>query len=86
MLKRFFLHSNRRTHLLRHMQESELAGSHFYPEVFETPEALIDFINENEPSEVIQQREKRFAYCFASNNDHPVGTLGLISSFLFLKN
>jgi hypothetical protein len=59
------------------MQSSELAGSHFYPHVFGDPQELIDYINSNAPLEVIQQREKRFAFCFAEMDGHPVGTSGL---------
>jgi hypothetical protein len=59
------------------MQSSELAGSHFYPHVFGDPQELIDYINSHEPLKVIQQREKRFAFCFAEMDGHPIGTSGL---------
>jgi hypothetical protein len=59
------------------MQSSELAGSHFYPHVFGDPEELIDYINVHEPLEVIQQRNKRFAFCFAELDGNPVGKAGL---------
>jgi hypothetical protein len=59
------------------MQSSELAGSHFYPHVFGDPEELIDYIKVHEPLEVIQQRNKRFAFCFATLDGNPVGTSGL---------
>jgi hypothetical protein len=59
------------------MLPSELAGSHFYPCVFRDPEVLIDYINAHEPLEVIQQLDKRFAFCFAATDGNPVGTSGL---------
>jgi len=59
------------------MLPSELAGGHFYSDVFGDPEDLIDYINTHKPLEVIQQREKRFAFCFAEMVGHPVGTSGL---------
>jgi hypothetical protein len=77
MTRSFYINENRRTHLLRHMQSNELAGSHFYPHVFGAPQALIDYINSHEPMKVIQQRNKRFAFCFAEMDGHLVGTSGL---------
>jgi hypothetical protein len=77
MIARFIITENRRAHLLRHMLPIELAGSHFYPHVFGDPEALIDIIHAHEPLEVIQQRDKRFAFCFATMDGTPVGRLGL---------
>ena len=59
------------------MLSSELAGSQFYSHFFGDPEELIDYINAHEPLEVIQQREKRFAFCFAEMGGNPVGTSGL---------
>jgi len=77
MTRSFHIYENSCTHLLRHMQSSELAGSHFYPHVFGEPQALIDYINSHEPLEVIQQRNKRFAFCFAELDGNPVGKAGL---------
>ena len=77
MTRSFHIKENRRTHLLRHMQSSELAGSHFYPHIFGEPQALIDYINSHEPLKVIQQSDKRFAFCFAALDGNPVGTAGL---------
>jgi len=77
MNRSFQLKETRRQHVLRHMLPSELAGSHFYSEVFGDPEELIDYINAHEPLKVIRQREKRFAFCFAEMVGHPVGTSGL---------
>jgi hypothetical protein len=77
MTRSFHIKETRRTHLLRHMHSNELAGSHFYPHVFGAPQALIDYINSHEPLKVIQQRNKRFAFCFAALDGNPVGTAGL---------
>ena len=77
MTKSFHIKETRRPHMLRHMHPSELAGSQFYSHVFGDPEELIDYINAHEPLEVILQREKRFAFCFAEMDGHPVGTSGL---------
>jgi hypothetical protein len=77
MTRSFYIKETRRPHLLRHMLPSELAGGHFYSDVFGDPEDLIDYINTHKPLEVIQQREKRFAFCFAEMVGHPVGTSGL---------
>jgi len=77
MTRKFFITERQLTHVLRHMSPNELAGSHFSPHVFSNPEALIDYINSNEPYQVIPQREKRFAYCFSAVDGHPIGTSGL---------
>ena len=77
MTRHFLISDKRRAHLLRHMLPNELAGSHFYDYAFYEAEALIDYINRHEPFEVIQQRDKRFAFCFAAIDGHPIGTSGL---------
>jgi hypothetical protein len=77
MTRSFHVKENRRAHVLRHMLSSELAGSHFYPHVFGDPEELIDYINLHEPLDVIKQRNKRFAFCFAALDGNPVGKSGL---------
>jgi hypothetical protein len=59
------------------MLPSELVGSVFHSHVFGDPETLLDYINTHEPIEVLQQRDKRFAFCFAAIDGRPVGIAGL---------
>jgi hypothetical protein len=59
------------------MLSSELVGSVFYSHVFGDPESLLNYINTHDPIDVLQQRDKRFAFCFAALDGRPVGIAGL---------
>ena len=77
MRKLFYLTAYQREHVLRHFHSNDMAGSHFYTEVFASPEGLIACINSVEPEETIRQSKTRFAFCFAHFNGQAVGTSGL---------
>jgi len=77
MTRNFFVTETQRAHMLRHMLPNDLAGSHFSPNVFGDPEALIDYINSHEPCDIIRQRDLRFAFCFAELDGKPIGKSGL---------
>ena len=80
MSKLFYLKTSQREHVLRHFHAKDMAGSHFYSEVFVSPEGLLDYINSVEPIHTFQQSRTRNAYCFVNTSGQAVGTSGLAKS------
>lgn len=74
---KFFINPENRQHLIRHFPGSDIPGSHFFPEIFESIEDLLDYIHQHKPFEVIEQSSGRKAYCYKHHLNLNVGTYGI---------
>jgi hypothetical protein len=73
----FYIAPENTLHLARHFAGSDVAGSHFDLDAFPTIESFVEYINEHEPHEVIEQSENKKAYLFRHHLGTNVGTCGI---------
>lgn len=74
----FYISTSQLKHVARHFGSNHLAGSHFLPSTFATPEDLLSLVNSIAPVQTITQSIGKSAYCFRITDGRMAGTSGLV--------
>ena len=83
---KFYFSDAGRKHVARHFGADQLAGSHFLPSTFASPEDLLSFIDSSPCVQIIPQSTGKSAYCFRIADGRMAGTSGLAARRSLLEN
>ena len=82
----FYFSDAGRKHVSRHFGADQLAGSHFLPSTFASPDDMLSFINSTPSFQIIPQSTGKSAYCFRMADGRKAGTSGLAIRKSLLEN